>query len=77
MVGDGFGLTLRLMVPGTSKAPLMLDLRNCKHWPPPLQGGAGIVAPVFPLSVLNSAHPETRNFGRDQGMQKILPQAYS
>jgi hypothetical protein len=21
-------------------------------------------------------HPETRNFGRDQGMRKILPQAY-
>jgi hypothetical protein len=26
---------------------------------------------------LSSAHPETRNFGRDQGMRKILPQAYS
>jgi hypothetical protein len=25
---------------------------------------------------LTSAHPETRNFGRDQGMRKILPQAY-
>jgi tRNA(fMet)-specific endonuclease VapC len=27
-------------------------------------------------AILTSAHPETRNFGRDQGMRKILPQAY-
>jgi hypothetical protein len=26
-----------------------------------------------PLSILTITHPETRNFGRDQGMRKILP----
>jgi hypothetical protein len=47
---------------------------------------AGVKIPKTVFAVLNrpsdfcmnldSVRPETRNFGRDQGMRKILPQAY-
>jgi hypothetical protein len=48
---------------------------------------AGVKIPKTVFAVLNrpsdfcmnpdSVRPETRDFGRDQGMRKILPQAYN